>query len=43
MANRNRKDRYEIDSVRIISTILANLILFGVPFGIGILIGHFFW
>lgn len=34
---------YKLSITRIIATILAYVILFGVPFGIGILVGHFCW
>ena len=41
-----KKEKYtedELSIVRIVATITAYLILFGVPFGIGILVGHFCW
>ena len=33
----------EISIIDIIARILASVILFGVPFGIGLLVGHFCW
>lgn len=33
----------EISITNIIARILSYVILFGVPFGIGLLVGHFCW
>lgn len=42
MDNKNFKVK-ELDSIGCIARILTYVILFGLPFGIGILVGHFCW
>lgn len=42
MSNKSPNDT-SVRIIRIISTILAYAIMFGVPFVVGIIVGHIFW